>query len=446
MDDNSEKFVCSFDYASLIELFQRAEQRVCLVVPGVFDEVAEALAKRKANGIPQMQVLTDVSEDNVRNGFGSISAIETLRAAGVDVYECSDNLVSFVICDDIGYWLFPQSRIFRFEKAGTNAVSIDPISQMRLLHQFFPDIPSAPNKVGADDIVDVLKKLSEQVFDDISRPPPDFGSTVCVLNEGKLKDTKICLEKNPPLHPDLKRQINTYSAQVQFVELTFEGANIHAAKVKIPSEALPFFDEGLKNQLETRMRLFENLEADERFKSFLNIKEQIENIRREFLVPITSREKSILRIDKKGEFNKRIEVVVALIKEVNRNLPEFMESLMLDSKDRIQHELVDFLKRNPPENISAIGDERLKERKIQDVSSRILALIRYPEPEKLLNNISIKKHFYDVPVEDFRDEDFLRELEEKGVMAENDISSIVRIHQAFAANMDEHREGLQVCH
>jgi hypothetical protein len=445
MDNCTEKLVCSLDYTSLIGLINRAEQRVCLVLPGIFDELAGALAARKRSGIARIQVLTDVSEDNVRNGFGSISAIETLCASGVDVYECSDNLVSFVICDEIGYWLFPQSRIFRFEETGTNAASIDPIMQIRLLHQFFPSLPNEVLGIGVDGVVNTLEQLVQQVCDEMAKPP-DLDRPIYLLDENELKKTKGRLEINPPLHPDLKRQISTYVAKIQFSELTFEGANLHTAKVTLPPDALPFGDAAIKRLLETRMRLFENLEELDGFKKFLKLKGTIEEIRKQFLTPISSRKKSILRVERKTEFIKQVEEAEATAAQLNQEHSELLEGLMLNSKDRIEKEIVEFFKRTPPENVAAIKDERLRERKIQDMAARILAKIRYPDPQHLLDKLSIKKHFYDVTFEDFRDEEFLKELEEKEVMEKDDISSIVSIRDAFSVKPDTRKEGAKACH
>ena len=55
-----------------------------------------ALASKKKE-ISDVKIIIDLTEDNIRNGYGDIESIEELKKAGVEVYELKKNFVSFVI-------------------------------------------------------------------------------------------------------------------------------------------------------------------------------------------------------------------------------------------------------------------------------------------------------------------------------------------------------------
>lgn len=93
------------------------------------------------------------------------------------------------------------------------------------------------------------------------------------------------MKANPPVHRDLRRQIAIYAAKVQFDEMVFQGANLHMAKVQIPSEALPIKDQALRSMLETRMKVFSDLFGKAGFQEFLDFKETVERVRNDFLLP-----------------------------------------------------------------------------------------------------------------------------------------------------------------
>ena len=58
-----------------------------------------------------------------------------------DVKSLKDNRISFIISDDIGYYLFIESRsLIPADKETINATKIDPVSIVRLKHYFFPDV------------------------------------------------------------------------------------------------------------------------------------------------------------------------------------------------------------------------------------------------------------------------------------------------------------------
>ena len=91
------KFIDKIDFEAYVNLIFNAKHRIYLCSPGIEEELAEALVKR-VNQI-EIKVVIDNSEKTIRNGYGEIKGIETLKSAGIDIYECNGNLVSFIISD-----------------------------------------------------------------------------------------------------------------------------------------------------------------------------------------------------------------------------------------------------------------------------------------------------------------------------------------------------------
>lgn len=278
------------------------------------------------------------------------------------------------------------------------------------------------------------KKIAEyldETINDIENPQTQV--LIEPINKEKFIQLKENLNKNPPLHPDLQRQINTYTAKIQFAELNFEGANLHVKKIRIPPKAMPFKDKEIKKALETKMRLFENLDSKDEFKDFFNVKDRIEDIRRKYCTPITSRKKNVISVEKRLDFISEVNKIKKDIDNLNKIIPQHLDAEILSSKERIQDELMRFLKENPPEEIKNYQTELFR-RKTIDMVSQILHSIKYPEPSELLGKLSLKFNFYNLTFEDFKDDEFLKELKDRGLMAEGEINDIVTFRKAFEAS------------
>jgi len=92
-------------------MIRAAKDRIFISITNVHEEIAQELIKGMGN-VSDIRVVVDCSENSFRNGYGSADAIDLLKSAGVTTYESRKNRVSFIICDGIGYFIFPESRIF----------------------------------------------------------------------------------------------------------------------------------------------------------------------------------------------------------------------------------------------------------------------------------------------------------------------------------------------
>ena len=430
-----KKFIEKIDPEYLDNLISESVHRLYISLPNIHQELADALIKAKSR-IDDIRIVIDIAESSFRNGYGNVDAIEKLRNHPIDILVCPKNRVSFIICDDDGFFLFPESRIFSYEDIGNNAVKMDPLTQLHLIEYFFSsntedlDNKQASTQRTIRQTTEKYSKFFKETLEDIEKPESPID--IAPLDSTQFEAVKKEINTDPPVHPDLQRQIQMYSSKIQFLELTFEGANLHVKKINIPPEALPFKDKEIKKALEAKMRLFDNLEENENFKDFFNLKNKVDELRKRYCVPVTSRKKNIIFVSNKEAFKKEFEDLKEKVKTLNRSIPQHLDAEILKAKKRIKTELITFLKNNPPDEIKNYQLDLFHD-KVDDVVSRIINRIAYPDPKKIVDKISLKENFYVPTVEDFRDQDFLKELEEREIMNRGEIEDIVSYTKAFEA-------------
>lgn len=426
------KFIETLSYKKIIDLMFEAKKHLLISLPSIDEEIAEALILRIKE--VEIKVIIDNSEESIRNGFGEVKAIEKIRGAGIKLKQCSGNLVSFIIADDIGFFIFPQSRIFSDileDPKGANAVRIDPVTIQLLILNYFSseqiteEIISDKHEAISESINHFEKVLSELKQEGVNISSEDF-------NENRFQELKKRLELNPPLEPDLQRKINTYTAKIQFVELKFSGGNLENRIAQLPKKAIPINSEELKNLLLTRIKMFQDLSKNPDYKKFQDFKDKVDKLRKDFLTPITCRQgKSIIKVEQKEKFKSELDKLKNEATTLNTVLTEMLEEGKMNTTDLLRNELKVFLKSNEPEELKLIQKEELKQRKLNDIINTIVVSIKFPDVKKLIEKISLNELYYDLTWNDFKEEKLLKEFFEKDIMKQDDIHSIVDLKKAF---------------
>jgi hypothetical protein len=271
-------------------------------------------------------------------------------------------------------------------------------------------------------------QLTSEFIDETINEIKISENRVPKVNAKEYQNIKKRLDEDPPIHPDLLRQINTYTAKVQFVELHFEGANIESKKVTIPSDILPIRGKEFKRLLETKIKLFENPGSNKEFKLLEKIKNEIKDIREKFLVSIKARNKSILKKNTRTEFKDRIKAIDVKLDKWHQMLPQILNAEILRSKENIRKEALMFFQQNIPEHIEEMYYPANYTEAIKDYVEQILQTISFPNHKNLVKATNLKVNYYDLTWEDFYDNELLDELNSHGFM---DKEEIVRIKEAF---------------
>lgn len=299
------KFIETLNYSRIIDLIFDSKTELFISLPSIDSTIADALIKRAIQVV--IKVVVDNSEESIRNGYGEVKAIESIIKAGIEINQCNGNLVSFIIADETGYFIFPQSKIFTAEPKGSNAVRIDPVTIKILKTNYFHSEPiSKENSFDNNEAISKSINHFEEAFKELSIEGRNISSDN--FNENKFKDLKRKLEINPPLEPDLQRQINTYTAKIRFVELKFAGGGIENTIATLPKKAIPINSEELKNLLLTKIKMFQDLSGNEKYQKFEEFKAKVDKLRKDFLTPITCRGgKSIIKIENLETFKNELD-------------------------------------------------------------------------------------------------------------------------------------------
>lgn len=436
-----KKFIEKLTYPKIAELILKSESKVVFSSINIHSEIAIPLTEVSQKGI-SVKVIIDADEENFRNGYGDIKNIDLLKSAGIEIFEVKGNSISFLIVDDIGYFFFPQSLIFKSDATGPNAILMDSMTQIRILAHYFPPKSALEKYELLNKAQNLMYETNEEIdsiIDGIKKDKTDIQ--LSFIDENKFLETKEKLKLNPVLQPDLKRRINVYTAKIQFVELNFVGSNFHTTKVNIPNSALPIHDAELKKSLETKLNIFNDIKDNQDFKKLNQIKQMVESLRTRhkpaghsdaILKPIKCRNKSVIQVSEKKKLLSKLDEIKKEIDNYKKCTLEGLEKEILRRKKTIKKELRDFFIANPPKEYQNFS-ESLQIDKIDDLVQQIISKIKFPDVNKLISDLKLKYNFYDLTFEDFRDDELIKEFREKKILESEELDDIISIRAAFEA-------------
>lgn len=428
----NNRFIETLTFDKLSSIILSSRKRFIFSSANLHDDIAIAISEASKKGV-EIIIIIDPTESNYRNGLGDIKALNLLEKHPIKIFEVPGNQISFILADELGYIFFPQSKIFIDEPKGPNAILMNDILKYKILAHYFPPKTEQEKSKFGDDILSLNEEVKKEILN-ISMVVQSDQTDISIyeLNQAQLEVVKENLKFNPPVHPDFKRKIETYTTKVQFAELKFEGSNFQTKKIKIPKEALPYKDAELKKSLETKLNLFSNLENNEDIKKFNAICVKDKSLRSNFLIPITCRNKSIIKVSKKKEFKEKVSEIEKDIENFRNSTLEKLEEEVLNRKEAIKNALLDFLKENPPKDYKKYSTD-LFTRKIQNDAHDIVSRIRFPKLKDILLDMELKYNFYDLTIEDFRDEELISEFRKKGILTSAELDEIVAFKDAFEA-------------
>ncbi len=435
------EFIKTLTFDAIVNLTFNAKNVVIYSSNNIDEETATNLLEISKKGI-QVNIIIDPKEDNYRNGFGEIKSFEILEAAHIKIYELPGNTISFLIVDDLGYVFFPQSKIFEKEPSGPNAIKLDDLTIKKIKAHYFPPKSFEEKQKMLDDILhlsDSSKKGISELMNEIEGGKSDIS--LKNIDHVKIKEVMNNLKINPPLHPDIKRKINTYTAKMQFVELQFIGSNLKNTKLSIPENALPIKNTELSKLLDTKMNLFDSDIINKDLEELNNIKEKVEKLRYKLidgnksegiLVPIQCRNKSILKIESKQKLLDELKIINEEIENYKKNTFEGIKKEIINKRKMLKKELIEFMENNYPDDEYGPSDQDSLFDVIEYDCDMVISQIKFPEARTLVGKLQLKYNFYDLTFEDFRDKKLIEEFKIKGLLKKEELDEIVSFQTTFA--------------
>lgn len=433
------KYFKAFSATDIVNIITSTKKSLFLCLPSIHEEIEEAISyldyssnhdKKEVD----IHIIIDFDAQTFRQGYGNFSSVNDLIDDGFEIKCLKDNRISFIISDDIGYYLFIESRsLIPADKATINAVNIDPVSIVRLKNYFYA------NSVNFD-FQDELANAIIEESKTLNKPNElisQEAAKVEIISKHAVEKIETELEKNPPLNPDYKRLVEYYSNKFQYVKLIFEGANINHQKIKIPAKALPIMDASLKNQLETKLNLFDKNQEAEGFKSLNDFNTKLTAIRDKYLTTIKARSESVLSKTSKTQFETEINNLKTGIESVQKEIINNISAQIEQAKERLLKDLIDFFINNPkaifPNHPNLWeGSTHYIEKESQSIANEIIYHIKWPRAHLLVDKLKLTLHFSDITFEDLKNEEFINELFEKGLISEANKGQLANFGEAIS--------------
>jgi hypothetical protein len=422
-------YLRSFNEASLCKLILQTNKELFLTMPLIHPELLAAIhsVHSKHNGKVSINIGLDFSPETFRQGYGEMEAFEKTNLNNYNCQNISDNRVSFIITDDIGYFLFIESRyLIPAEKSTINAVKIDPTTIVRLKQHFFNRFDKAELKDQLSNAIIDESIVFKNVEEEFRLPSP---ITTQQINNKIIKKVGDELKINPPIKPDFKRMIEFYSTRFQYAKLVFSGANLQHKKIEIPSGALPIRDAELKNRLETKLNLFSNEEFDNLFKDLNALKDIINKLREDFFTPLKSRNESIIITASKGFMSLEVDKIKKQIPQIASGLLVKIAGYIDQAKVRIIADLTEFYLANAEaiwknNNLLLSAAEDYKRFEAQNLATETAGKIKWPKAYQLVSELKLSLFFSNITKEDLSNKELINELGAHGLLNDDEMKSL----------------------
>jgi hypothetical protein len=424
--------------SDLVGLIQSTKKALYVSMPSIHAEIVDAISylaysNDYFNHDVKIHLLIDFDAQTFRQGYGDFTAIERLIRGGFEVKSLMDNRISFLICDDTGYYLFIESRsLVPADKETINAVKIDPVSLVRLKKFFFSTYQA---KDFNDELTNAIIEESMQLNKSLDLVDKQIAQ-VSELTKDAIELVAADLEKNPPLHPDYKRMVEFYSNRFQYVKLKFEGANLKNRKIPLPPKALPIKDATLRKRLETKLNLFDINDGEKPFAPLENFKDRVSALREKYLKKVKSREESLLNKIDKTDFITSLETLKVSLKGLKDQSLIIVQNHIEKTKEKLLRELPEFLAENPkalfPDHPTLWQTNRayiLQEAKSQ--SKEIIHKIKWPKAHELVEEFNLEVQFSDITFEDLKNSQFRNELKACGLIDEDDVNQLAKFSKGI---------------
>jgi hypothetical protein len=429
-------YIKSLNEPDLCQLILQTKKELFLVMPLIQPQLIKAIHALYTNsdGKVAINLGMDFAPETFRQGYGEVEAYDAAQLKPYNCLNIQDNRISFIISDEIAFFLFIESRyLIPAEKETINAVTIDPTSIVRLKHHFFKSLEKKDLEDQlANAIIDESIRI-KNVEKEFEAPGTIISS---VINNKIIDEVQKGLLKNPPIQPDYKRIVEYFSTKFQYVKLIFKGANLQSKKVELPQNALPVNDPDLRRRLETKLNLFNTNDGKIVFPQLEILNEKVKEIRKLYLVPLKIREENLLEMIKKQDFEKEVNDLEQEITNISNKILYEIDKKIHETKASLFNELTAFYIDNPKliseNNLFLNADKDYRKAEAQNIANEIIHKIKWPKAFQLTSQMKLTLQFSNIAFEDLSNQALLNELVERKVITEADKTSLAVFSKGIA--------------
>jgi hypothetical protein len=398
---NTTAIFCALSSRRIAGLICDARHRVCYVAPGIQDEPSAALVELVARSPAiELNVNVDFDERTLRLGYGSLSAMERLRGAGILVGQSPGFRSAVLIVDDNG-WVFSPTALYLEAEPQTdetpNALHLTDAQVQELLIRLSPE---AKRQAVADaETPDQAARIEATRFEGSQEP----------IKEHQLDSVRAAIEIAPPVSFDVARQVRVFEPYLQYVELTLSGAAIQRHRIRVP-RALQSL--GAASDLAGRLRTTFDLVEKSSQLSSKTIEDQLNEIRKNFTPSLGKDHGRVVLKSSKPHLVKRLQELRKKLEEHQKKVESELQAKLDESRKHVVEYYLPLARQNPPD---AVLGQLLRPEPTEDdlrtwIESQLVEV--FPDAKKLVKKMSLEERFKDVTFETLNHSDFLESVKD----------------------------------
>ena len=431
-------FFSKISLQDLSQIIIETDTQLFLCLPSIPNIISDAIIQLKEKRAEvKINLLIDFDPQTFRQGYGEFDAFTKLEEQGLNITNFKDNRVSFVISDNIGYYLFIESQyLVPAEKETLNAIRIDSVSMVKLKQHFF----------GASMVENYTNELSNAIIEESKElrelqntpvlPSPAITNTI---TQKESEDVKANIDKNPPLSPDYKRIMNVYSNKFQYVDVVFSKVNIRNIIVDVPKDLLPIKNDRLRKQFQTKISAIDKDAEIKGLDELTDLKKKLTDKRKKHLKHLRHCNRSVLKISEKNDFNTEINKLQKEIPKLIKKIRAELQAELKKTKGSFKDEVFELYIKEPKlifgEN-SIWNDPESVRDAAEYKSETVISEMNWPDYFKLLSQMSIKTFYSDITIDDLHNQELLDEFKEKKLISEADISKLSNLNKAYTVKQN----------
>ena len=366
-----------------------AKRRVIFTAPGLEQSIASALVNAaKAIGRDKVTIVVDVSEPAVRLGYGTIDDIQMLQNEGLSVRHAGGCRIGVLIADNNGWAFSLPAMMVEDQKLPNDSPNAFVLTsgQVAEFEKAFRDTGGN----SGDDISETNEKTGTKPL------------TAAKVSPVEVEKVKAAIDKNPPQPFELSRKVRVYTAYLQFVELKLHGAHIHRHTIKIPHQI--------------RLLLTENKDIQKRFSASFKLVEaktksagdslvnEVEELRKGFLVPLTGIGNVILRANRPA-FEQAWKQLENRLDHHRNEIKTQLSNELDATKNNLIEALVRPVCEQPPDELLRQTSRPITEEKARRYLDEVLSRA-IPNIDELVSEIRLSCFFKDITIEMLENKEF----------------------------------------
>ncbi len=389
----------TLDSRKIAAFIRDAKRFVSYAGPGLQDEPAKALcAVSEVLGPASIDVCVDFDERVMRMGFGSITALEMLRTAGITIRSSPGIRTGLVIADDLGYCFTPVAKYLEAEPTASHAFNAMTLSREGVAEVLARLSPSSNEQaVTSAESEEDRVRLTETIVEVRSK----------VVSEAAFAKVQERLSQAPPVNFDVARQVRVFEPYLQYVEMKLIGAAIQRHRVVIPPAIMKM---GGGKEIEGRLKTTFDLIEKGGVLSSKALETEINEIRKDLTPSLGKTHGRVILKSKKDLLEKRIASFRKNLEAHQNKVSNELDKLIDSSKDQIITYYLPRVTQDPPD--SMLG-QLLTDKPTESDARKWLAkqLDRVlPKAENLVTKMELEIQYKDITFETLNRKDFIDAL------------------------------------